>query len=174
MSVSGRGMPESNSGGASATMALRSMHARIPIALLLLCAGCAAPPRAERARPDPTRDAAYAEAVTQLAALNHEAEELLKRGRADEAAAAITRGLPLQARLLAAPRPTLAAMEAASDLDELYGRMLLSNHHHGWARMLFQKNVARWKTWTPQTPATERRFRKAQAWVAECDRRLSR
>jgi hypothetical protein len=150
------------------------MTVRLETALLVFLAGCAAPPRAERAQPDPTGEPAYAEAATQLATLNREAEALLWRGRADDAAAAITRGQPLQARLLAAPRPTLAAMEAVSDLDELYGRMLLSNHHDGWARMLFQKNVARWKTWSPQTPGTERRFRQAQEWVAECDRRLSR
>ena len=42
------------------------------------------------------------------------------------------------------------------------------------ARMLFQKNIVRWKTWTPQTADTARRLRQAQEAVAECDRRLNR
>ena len=77
--------------------------------------------------------------------MNREAEDLLKRGRSQDAAALIIKGLPLQTRLLAAPQPTLGAMEAVSDLDDLYARMLLSNNQDGWARMLFQKNLARWK-----------------------------
>jgi hypothetical protein len=64
-------------------------------------------------------------------------------------------------------------MEAASDLDQLYGRMLLANHHYGWARLLFQKNLARWKNWTPQTPETARRSKLAASAIAECDRRLA-
>jgi hypothetical protein len=149
------------------------MIARIATAALVLLAGCAAP-RVEQPKPDPTREAGYAEAEERLAGLNREAEDLLKRGRSDEAASAITRGQPLQARLLAAPRPTLRAMEGASDLDDLYARMLLSNGHDGWARMLFQKNLARWKAWKPQTADTARYLRQAQAGIAECDRRLNR
>jgi hypothetical protein len=64
----------------------------------------------------------------------------LKRGRPEDVAAVIAKGQPLQIRLLAAPRPTLGAMEAVSDLDDVYARMLLSGHHDGWARMLYQKN----------------------------------
>jgi hypothetical protein len=141
---------------------------------MLLFAGCAAPPLAEKAKPDPTKDAGYADAVQQLAGLNRDAEDLLKRGRAEDAAAAIAKGQPLQIRLLAAPRPTLAAMEAVSDLDDLYARTLLSNHHDGWARMLYQKNLSRWKYWAPQTAETARRFQQAQAGMAKCDRRLAR
>jgi hypothetical protein len=63
-------------------------------------------------------------------------------------------------------------MEAASDLDDLYGRMLLANRHYGWARMFFQKNAARWRTWTPATEDTERRRKVAEARIAECDRRM--
>ena len=87
----------------------------------------------------------------QLEGLNRQAQGLLKRGKADEAAAIIVAGEPLANRVLAVPRPTLSAMESASDRDELYGRMLLSNHNYGWARMMFQKNLARWKNWRPQT-----------------------
>jgi hypothetical protein len=61
-------------------------------------------------------------------------------------------------------------MEASSDLDDLYGRMLLSNKHYVWAQTFFQKNSARWKYWQPQTPDTDRRLKQAQAAIAECDR----
>jgi len=143
-------------------------------AALLFLAGCAPPPRAEQPKPDPAKEAGYTQAVEQLAALDREAEDLLKRGLTDGAAAAIAKGQPLQVRLLGAPRPTLDAMEAVSDLDNLYARMLLSNHHDGWARMLYQKNFARWKNWTPQTADTTRRLRQAEAGMTECDRRLKR
>ena len=147
--------------------------ARIAAYALLFLAGCAAPPhRSELPKVDPTQEAGYADAVEQLAAMCREAEDLLKRGRSQDAAAVITKGLPLQARLLAAPRPTLGAMGAVSDLDDLYARMLLSNHRDGWARMLFQKNLARWKNWEPRTVDTTRRLRQAEAGIAECDRRL--
>jgi hypothetical protein len=82
------------------------------------------------------------------------------------------KGESLSARLLAVPRPTLAATEAASDLDQLYGQMLLSNRKYGWARLQFQKNLARWKHWRPQTPETARRLRQAESAIAECDRRI--
>jgi hypothetical protein len=67
--------------------------------------------------------------------------------------------------------------EAQSDfengkLDQLYGRMLLSNRHWGWARLQFQKNLSRWKHWTPQTADIERRIKEAEAGVAECDRHM--
>jgi hypothetical protein len=61
-------------------------------------------------------------------------------------------------------------MEAASDLDDLYGRMLLSNQHYVWAQTLFQKNLARWKYWQPQTPETARRMKQAEDAIAECER----
>jgi hypothetical protein len=154
-------------------MTFRGAISRIAAAALLLLAGCAAPPpRSEQPKVDPTKEAGYADAVEQLAAMSREAEDLLKRGRSQDAAAVITNGLPLQTRLLAAPQPTLGAMEAVSDLDELYARMLLSDHQDGWARMLFQKDLARWKNWKPQTGDTMRRLRQAEAGIAERDRRL--
>jgi hypothetical protein len=64
-------------------------------------------------------------------------------------------------------------MEAASDLDELYGKMLLSNRNYGWARLMFQKNVARWKHWNPRTPDTAARLKEAESEIVECDRRMS-
>jgi hypothetical protein len=140
---------------------------------LLFLAGCGAPPpRSEQAKIDPTKEAGYADAVEQLAAMCREAQGLVKGGRSQDAAAVITKGLPLQTRLLAAPQPTRGAMEAVSDLDDLYARMLLSNHQDTWARMLFQKNLARWKNWKPQADDTMRRLWQAEAGMAECDRRL--
>jgi hypothetical protein len=136
-------------------------------------AGCgAAPAPVEKARTDPTLEPVYGETVRQVAALAREAEQNLKAARPDEAAAIITRGQPLLNRLLAAPRPTLEAMEAVSDLDQVYAQMLLGNHYYGSARMLFQKNVTRWRTWKPQTAETERRLKLATSGIAECDQHM--
>ncbi len=65
-------------------------------------------------------------------------------------------------------------MEAASDLDQLYGRMLFAEQNYGWARLQFQKNVARWRNWRPPTPETARRLKLAASAIAECDRQLSK
>ena len=139
----------------------------------VLLAGCApAPAPAPKAAADPAAEEWYGPATAQLAAMNREAEGLLRSGQSDRAAAVITKGQPLMSRLLAAPRPTLAAMEAASDLDRLYAGMLLGNRNYGWARLAFQKNVSRWKYWRPQTPETARRLKLAQEGIAECDRRM--
>lgn len=137
----------------------------------LLLAGCAPAP-VEPPRQVVAEEAWYEEAVQQLNLLNREAEGLLRSGKADQAAALITKGQPMMTRLLSVRRPTLAALEAASDLDELYGRMLLSNRHYGWARLLFQKNLARWTNWQPQTAETARRRKLAESDIAECDRRI--
>jgi hypothetical protein len=144
------------------------------LALAIVWSACAPtpPPAQPQTAPDLTAEAWYPAGAEQLAAISREAGAHLQAGRFDEAAAAITKGQPLQARLLKATRPTLAAMEAASDLDDAYGRMLLHNGHTGWARDTFQKNVVRWKTWKPQTPETERRYKTAVEAVAVCDQRL--
>jgi hypothetical protein len=122
---------------------------------------------------DVTEEPWYGNAAQQLAAMNLQAQKLLESGKADDAAAVITAGEPWENRLLSAPRPTLAAMQAVSDRDELYGRMLLMNRNYGWARMMFQKNVVRWRSWKPQTDETTRRFKAAEAAIAECDRRMA-
>jgi hypothetical protein len=122
---------------------------------------------------DPTTERRYGETVAELVAMNREANEFFRKGKSDEAAALIEKGEPLSSRLLSVPQPTLAATEAASDLDQLYGQMLLSNKNYGWARLLFQKNVARWKHWMPQTPETASRLKQAESAIAECDRRIS-
>jgi hypothetical protein len=122
---------------------------------------------------DPTTESWYPEAIAKLAGMNREALKLFESGKADRAAEIVTGAQPLEARLLAPAHPTLAAMEAASDLDQLYGRMLLANRHYGWARLTFQKNVMRWKNWRPRTPDGARRLEEAQSAVAECDRGLT-
>jgi hypothetical protein len=135
-------------------------------AFLASCEQSPAPPR------DATKEAWYRDAVEQLAALNREADRAFAAGKSDQAAALIEKGQPLVARLLAVPNPTLEAAVAASDLDDLYGRMLLSNRHYGWARLLFQKNLSRWKHWQPQTPETARLLKQAESAIAECDRHI--
>jgi hypothetical protein len=165
--------------GGLAAAILESVRPPVLILAALLAACSPAPPPSapvrsdtEAARPDPTLDPLYAGSVERLSAMNQQAQKLLAAGKTDEAAALITAAEPLENRLLAAPRPTLAAMEAASDRDDLYGRMLLANHNYGWARMTFQKNMVRWKIWKPQTEETVRRRKLAEAAMAECDRRM--
>jgi hypothetical protein len=159
---------------------MRSMrlysHVRLIVVIVgALLAACAPPPKAvEPPPPDPTADASYGQAVRELAALGSEARALLAKGSDDAAAAVITRGQPLIAKVLAAPHPTLAAMEAASDLDQLYGRMLLANKNYGWARLQFQKNRSRWVNWRPRTQETARRKKQAEIGLAECDRALAK
>jgi hypothetical protein len=149
------------------------MLAIIAVVVLAGCAPAPAPAPVEQAKPDLTAAEWYAPATEQLKTLNREAESLFQSGRFDEASAAITKGQPLESRLLQATHPTLAATEAASDLDDLYGRMLLHNQQYGWARSTFQKNVMRWKHWKPETPDTAQRLKTATEAVAECDRRLA-
>ena len=140
------------------------------LALVALLTGCAAQKPALPA--DPTKEPWYGETVGQLVQLNREAENDFQSGKRDEAGALVEKGQPLMNRLLDVSHPTLEAAEAASDLDDLYGRMLLTNHHYGWARLFFQKNLARWKHWQPQTDETERRRKLADSRIAEVDKHL--
>jgi hypothetical protein len=121
---------------------------------------------------DATKEPWYRDAVQQLTVMNREADSAFAAGKSDQAAAVIEKGQPLVARLLAVPTPTLDAALAASDLDDLYGRMLLSNRHYGWARLQFQKNLSRWKHWQPQTSETARLLKQAETAMAECDRHI--
>jgi hypothetical protein len=153
------------------------MHAiglLIALALLLTNCGAAPPPQpVAQPRPDPAKEQWYGPAASELAAINRDAEKLLDQGKFVEAAAAVKKGQPLQARLLSAPEPTLEAMESSADLDDLYGRLLMRNKQYGWARQVFQKNVIRWKTWKPQTTESARRLKIAASAVAECDRLMT-
>lgn len=134
---------------------------------------CAPPPRpVEVPKPDLTLDPSYGQTVDQLNALTRTAEKLFQSGQAEKAGALVVDAQPLLSRLLSATHPTLAAMQAVSDSDRLYCRMLLANRHYGWARLLFQKEVTRWKTWKPETADTALRLKTAVAGLAECDRRL--
>ena len=137
----------------------------------MLAACSSAPPR-PKPKPDPVSEPWYSQTVAQLTAMNREAENSLHNGGPDRAAAIVTDGQPLIHRLLSVPYPTLSAMEAVSDLDQLYGRMLIANRHYIWARVLFQKNLTRWSSWKPQTPETLRRLKIARSAVAECDRHI--
>jgi hypothetical protein len=134
------------------------------------CGPAPAPKAVEK--PDPTKSAEYAKAVEQLNSMNRAAEADYKAGKSDEAAKIMEQEKPLVTQVLQVPQPTLAATEAAADLDELYGTMLLKNRHYGWARILFQGNLARWKHWRPETPDSLRRVKEAEAEIAECDRHL--
>src|SRR5436190_22496078 len=93
-------------------------------AFLASCEHAPAPPR------DATKELWYRETVEQLTAMNREAGSAFAAGKSDEASALIQKGEPLVARLLNVPNPTLEAAVTASDLDDLYGRMLLSNRHY--------------------------------------------
>jgi hypothetical protein len=142
----------------------------LAIVAATLITGCASAPAPER---NPTAEAWYGQTVERVAALNREAESSFESHQPDRAAALIEKGEPMVSRLLSVSRPTLPAVEAASDLDHLYGRMLLANRHYGWARLLFQKNLSRWKHWQPPTPDTARRLKQAESAIAECDRHLA-
>jgi hypothetical protein len=148
------------------------MKAAMPVIVLALLSGCATSPPVSAVRPDPTKEPWYDQTVQELAAMVREAEADFAQGKRDDAAALIVKAEPLVGRLLAVSQPTVAAAEAASDLDDLYGRMLLTNRHYGEARLFFQKNLSRWKHWQPQTPETARRFEQATAAIAECDRHI--
>ena len=137
----------------------------------MLMAHCGPAP-VQQVKTDPTAEAWYGPAVERLTAMDRSAEQLLQSGRNQDAAAIVTAGQSLQSRLLSAPRPTLAAMEAIADLDHVYGRLLVSNGYFGEARLLFQKNVTRWKTWKPQSPETENRLKQANQDIADCDRHM--
>jgi len=146
----------------------------VAFAAAAILTGCGPSAPLNTATPDPTKEPWYEQTTDQLAKLNREAEGFFQKKQFDPAAALIEQGKPLADRLVSVQHPTLAAAEAASDLDDLYGRMLLANRHYGWARLLFQKNQARWKNWQPQTQETARRLKQAEMAIAECDREIEK
>ena len=144
------------------------------LSLALVLTGCGSPKTTaavQRDR-DPTSEVWYATATQELTDLDRKAEQLYTSGKTDAASALIEHGEIVASRLLTVSRPTLAATEAASDLDQLYGRMLFGNRHYGWARLQFQKNLARWKRWRPESPDTVKRLHQAQAFIDDCDRKI--
>jgi hypothetical protein len=149
------------------------MNRAFPLLLAAaLLTGCGPSAPVVAPKVDPTTEAWYAPGVERLTTMDRSAEQLFQAGRTQEAAAIVSGAQSLQTRLLAAPRPTLAAMEAIADLDRVYGRLLVSNGYFGEARLLFQKHITRWKTWKPQTPETEKRLKEANSDIAECDRHM--
>jgi hypothetical protein len=142
------------------------------IAATAALGGCGPSAPAQAPKVDPTTEGWYGQSTERLANMDRAAEQLFQAGRSQEAAAIVTGAESLQTRLLAAPRPTLAAMEAIADLDRVYGKLLISNGYFGEARLLFQKNITRWKTWKPPTADTERRLKEASSDMAECDRHM--
>ncbi|MEO8025858.1 MAG: hypothetical protein ABI823_05275 [Bryobacteraceae bacterium] len=155
----------------SSRFTLRRFLRTVAVAGVVLLAGCGRA-NTPASPPDPTREAWYQPSTEELASIAKEANALFANHDGDGAAALIKKAEPIANRLLSVPHPTLAAMEASSDLDDLYGRMLLSNRHYGWARLQFQKNAARWKNWQPRTSDTLKRLRQAVAAIEECDRRM--
>ena len=153
---------------------MKTLRPILAIWLLFLPACAPAPSQqpAAQAKPDVSAEPWYAPAAEQLAGMARDAAAAYQAHRTQDAARIITQSQPASNRLLAAPRPTLTAMQAASDLDDLYGRMLMDDHRYGWARLQFQKNVTRWKHWEPSTEDSARRLKQAQDAIAECDRRL--
>ena len=146
----------------------------LAIALTVLVACGPSAPAVKVVKPDPTKEASYGEAVQRLNALNLELETSIRKRKAKDAAPIIEKAQPLSNLLLAAPRPTLVAMEAVSDFDDLYGRVLLATKQYGFARFQFQRNVARWKYWQPRNEESDRRLKAAEAAIAECDRLMTR
>lgn len=145
--------------------------------LAVLTVACSqAPPPQSQAKDQPAPDLTvlpwYAQSTDELAAFNHRAADLLQAGQFEQASAIVTQSQPLADKLLAASHPTLAAMEAAADHDDLSGRLYIHNQRWGWARMTFQKNLIRWKAWKPQTPETAARIKAASEAVAECDKHM--
>lgn len=141
-------------------------------AVFLAACGAKQQNAGSQANHDATGDAWYATASKELTDLDRRAEQLYREGKADAASTLIEQGETVAARLLAVPRPTLAATEAAADLDDLYGRMLFANRHYGWARLQFQKNLARWKRWQPESPDSLARLKRAQTAIDECDKKI--
>lgn len=135
-------------------------------AMMVSCGGGA------KVASDPTREGWYVDSVKKLAAIDREAEADFEAGKRDDAATLIEKGQPIEKRIIEVPHPSFEATKAASDLDDLYGRMLLTNRHYGWARLLFQKNFNRWKHWQPQNDETRRLYQQAVSEIAECDKHI--
>jgi hypothetical protein len=136
------------------------------------CSSTPTPASTPAVQADPTTESWYTETIEKLSTLTAEARTHFEAGRRTEASSRIREAVPLSRKLLEIPRPNLEAMQAASDLDQLYGDMLMDTRHYGHAREFYQKNVARWRHWQPQTDDTRRRLKEATAAIARCDEQL--
>ncbi len=150
------------------------MRGALFVLFVVLLSGCSRRPAEAPPKVSPVEEAWYGEVLEQVKNLHAGAAKLVQEGKKDEAAAALKNAEPLVKRLLTVPSPTLEATVAASDIDQLYARMLAGNRHYGWARMVFQKDAARWRNWTPQTEESLRRRKMAEAGMAECDRAIEK
>lgn len=145
---------------------------------LLICAAAVAvscgpsTPPVQQTKKDATEEAWYPKTTEDLNGIDRKAEAAFHAGDQDKAAALIEQGKKLQEQLLEARQPTLAAMQAVADLDELYGDMLFTNRNYGWARMFYQKNLARWKHFPEQNDETAKRVKLAEDGIAACDRKI--
>ena len=142
--------------------------------LALMHIACAPGPPSKPLYIDPSEEPGYAETVAALQAKNREAQQHLAAGKRSEAAAVVKEALPLSKELLRSSRPPLEAMEAVSDLDHIYATLLLENRHIVFARQLFQNNLARWRSWKPETEETRRRLERAQEGIRRCDEVLAK
>jgi hypothetical protein len=139
-------------------------------ALLVACGRAPAP--VQQTKKDITEEAWYPKTAADLSALDRQAEAAFKSGDQHKAAALIDQGKKMQEHLLEARQPTFAAMQGVADLDELYGDMLFTNRNYGWARMFYQKNLARWKHFPEQSDETARRVKLAEDGIAACDKKI--
>ncbi|MEO8659944.1 MAG: hypothetical protein ABI693_15850 [Bryobacteraceae bacterium] len=142
------------------------------VMVLALLTACSEPKTGSAPKADVTTEGWYAETVTRLQEGNRQAEEALRRGDRDGAGKLIVENEKAGQRLLEAPHPTLAATLAVSDTDNLHARMLLTNKHYGWARLILQKDAARWQHWTPSSEESQRRLAAAQKGMAEVDGKM--
>ena len=65
--------------------------------------GCGSPPPS--VPPDVTTEKWYKDAVANLAAIAHTADESFANGKPDDASALIVKGEPIESQILAVPRP---------------------------------------------------------------------
>lgn len=143
-------------------------------ALTLLASSCSttAPRRPEPAAPKIDRTRQHAQ-LSELEGANRTAWDLFRQGQRTAAGDIVGRTDALSINLIGGdPSPSLAIMRAVSDHDELYGRLLMANHHWGHARHIIAKIENRWRLWQPQDDETRQRRAAAVALMRECDRHL--
>ena len=143
----------------------------VALAVGLSLVACAPPPP----KPAPKageKPEGYDAAVRRLADMVNVGNQFFANGRPDDASRVISDGLLMQNQILSVPQLDLAGTVAVSDLDDLYGRMLLASRHYGDARLLFQKNLARWRMWKPQNEESAKQLKHAQDQIAECDKHI--